>query len=45
MFAHGFEEFDESRAVVGDLIAEYEEAETEAYLDPDRGKDKGMDGS
>ena len=42
-FASGLEEFDEARAVVNDLIAEYREAETEAYLDPDKGKEK--DGS
>lgn len=40
-FADGLGEFDESRAVVQDLIAEYEEAETEAYLDPDKGKKEG----
>ena len=39
-FAGGLGEFDEARAVVADLIAEYQEAETEAYLDPDRGKEK-----
>lgn len=39
-FAHGFGEFDEARAVVMDLIGEYEEAETETYLDPDKGKEK-----
>lgn len=39
-FANGLQEFDEARAVVMDLINEYEEAETEAYLDPDKGKDK-----
>ncbi|KAL8823757.1 MAG: hypothetical protein Q9191_005576 [Dirinaria sp. TL-2023a] len=39
-FANGLQEFDEARAVVADLIAEYEEAETEAYLDPDKGKEK-----
>ena len=39
-FADGLQEFDEARAVVMDLINEYEEAETEAYLDPDKGKDK-----
>ena len=32
-FADGLEEFDRSREVVGDLIKEYEEAETESYLD------------
>ena len=38
-FADGLGEFDEARAVVMDLIAEYEEAETESYLDPEKGKD------
>ncbi len=40
-FADGLGEFDEARAVVTDLIGEYEEAETESYLDPDKGKEKG----
>ncbi|MCJ1294465.1 gamma-tubulin [Xylographa carneopallida] len=39
-FADGLGEFDEARAVVMDLIEEYEEAETENYLDPDKGKEK-----
>ena len=39
-FANGLGEFDDARAVVMDLINEYEEAETEAYLDPDKGKEK-----
>lgn len=39
-FADGLQEFDEAKAVVTDLIEEYEEAETEAYLDPDKGKEK-----
>ena len=39
-FASGLEEFDEARSVVGDLIAEYEEAETESYLDPEKDKEK-----
>ena len=39
-FANGLQEFDEARAVVSDLIAEYEEAETDTYLDPDKGKEK-----
>jgi len=39
-FADGLGEFDEARAVVMDLIGEYEEAETESYLDPDKGKEK-----
>lgn len=33
-FADGFGEFDEARAVVTDLINEYEEAETPNYLEP-----------
>ncbi|KAG8526822.1 uncharacterized protein KY384_008251 [Bacidia gigantensis] len=43
-FADGFGEFDEARAVVSDLIGEYEEAETDAYLDPDAGKEKAEAG-
>ena len=39
-FADGLGQFDEARAVVMDLIAEYEEAETDTYLDPEKGKDK-----
>ena len=39
-FAEGLGEFDEARAVVAELIGEYAEAETESYLDPDKGKDK-----
>jgi tubulin gamma len=39
-FADGLGEFDEARAVVMDLISEYEEAETETYLNPDGGKEK-----
>ena len=39
-FADGLGEFDEAKAVVMDLISEYEEAETESYLDPDKGKEK-----
>ena len=39
-FANGLQEFDEARAVVMDLINEYEEAETEAYLDPEKGKER-----
>lgn len=38
-FADGLGEFDEARAVVMDLIAEYEAAEKEDYLDPGAGKD------
>ncbi|KAL1994230.1 hypothetical protein VTN49DRAFT_2899 [Thermomyces lanuginosus] len=36
-FAEGLGEFDEARAVVTDLVAEYEAAEKENYLDPDAG--------
>ncbi|KAL8948270.1 MAG: hypothetical protein Q9222_005529 [Ikaeria aurantiellina] len=39
-FADGLGEFDEARAVVSDLIGEYEEAETENYLEPDKPKEK-----
>lgn len=39
-FANGLHEFDEARAVVTNLVEEYEEAETEAYLDPDKAKEK-----
>lgn len=39
-FTEGLGEFDEARATVMDLIGEYEEAETEAYLDPPAGKGK-----
>lgn len=39
-FANGLHEFDEAKAVVTNLIDEYEEAETGAYLDPDKGKEK-----
>lgn len=45
-FADGLGEFDEARVVVQDLINEYEEAETEAYLEPEKGKEnKGEGGS
>lgn len=36
-FADGLGEFDEARAVVMDLVAEYEAAEREDYLDPGAG--------
>ena len=39
-FAEGFGQFDEARAVVMDLINEYEEAEKETYLDPPPAKEK-----
>jgi len=39
-FADGLGEFDEARAVVSDLIGEYEEAETKSYLEPDKRKEK-----
>ncbi|KAJ5628061.1 gamma-tubulin [Penicillium lividum] len=38
-FADGLGEFDEARAVVMDLIREYEAAEREDYLEPDAGKE------
>ena len=50
-FVDGLEEFDRAREVVGDLIKEYEEAETEGYLDMgglavgDEGGGKGGGGS
>lgn len=40
-FADGLGEFDEARAVVVDLVGEYEAAEREDYLDPDAGKTPG----
>ncbi|KAJ5901910.1 hypothetical protein N7495_002438 [Penicillium taxi] len=42
-FSDGLGEFDEARAVVMDLVAEYEAAEREDYLDPDAGKGKETD--
>ncbi|RLL95350.1 hypothetical protein CFD26_101047 [Aspergillus turcosus] len=39
-FTDGLGEFDEARAVVMDLVGEYEAAEREDYLDPDAGKEK-----
>lgn len=36
-FADNLDEFDESRQVVTDLIAEYEAAEEANYLNPDEG--------
>jgi tubulin gamma len=39
-FADGLGEFDEARAVVMDLVAEYEAAEREDYLDPGAGAEK-----
>ncbi|KAL4879388.1 tubulin-domain-containing protein [Aspergillus karnatakaensis] len=41
-FSDGLDEFDEARAVVMDLVGEYEAAEREDYLDPDAGKEKEM---
>jgi len=43
-FADGLGEFDEARAVVVDLVAEYEGAEKDDYLDPGPKKDKGEAG-
>lgn len=37
-FAEDFHEFDEARAVVTDLIGEYEAAENADYLNPDAGQ-------
>jgi tubulin gamma len=37
-FADNFNEFDEAREVVADLIAEYEAAENPDYLNPDLGE-------
>lgn len=39
-FADGLGEFDEARAVVMDLIGEYEAAETENYLETEKGKEQ-----
>ncbi|KAL1969465.1 hypothetical protein VTN77DRAFT_8903 [Rasamsonia byssochlamydoides] len=39
-FADGLGEFDEAKAVVMDLVAEYEAAEKENYLDPGAGENK-----
>ena len=36
-FAENLDEFDESREVVADLIAEYEAAKNADYLNPDAG--------
>ncbi|KAG2415197.1 tubulin gamma chain [Aspergillus terreus] len=41
-FTDGLGEFDEARAVVMDLVGEYEAAEKETYLDPDAGKEKEL---
>ncbi|KAI9813453.1 MAG: gamma-tubulin [Pycnora praestabilis] len=43
MFSDGLGEFDEARAVVTDLIAEYEAAEGADYLNPDAGAEKAGD--
>lgn len=43
MFANGLEEFDDTRAVVADLIAEYEAAERSDYLNPGSGDAEGTD--
>ena len=39
-FSDGLHEFDTARSVVMDLVAEYEAAERENYLDPDAGREK-----
>ena len=43
-FADGLGEFDEAKAVVMDLIGEYEAAEKENYHDPEAGTEKGHEG-
>jgi tubulin gamma len=43
-FAEGLGEFDEAKEVVMGMIAEYEAAEKDNYLDPDAGENKA-DGS
>ena len=43
-FSDGLGEFDEAKNVVSDLIAEYEDAEKETYLDPDA-QPKALEGS
>ena len=43
-FADGLEEFDTAREVVSDLIREYEEAETESYMDAGLGQGSSADG-
>lgn len=40
-FAESLDEFDEARAVVTDLIGEYEAAEDANYLNPDGGDKAG----
>ena len=42
-FADGLQEFDEAKAVVSDLIAEYESAEREDYLNPAGPENVGED--
>ncbi|KAI9835996.1 MAG: gamma-tubulin [Sclerophora amabilis] len=44
-FADGLGEFDEARAVVTDLISEYESAENSDYLNPDLGTEEGAEGA
>ena len=41
-FAEGLGEFDEAKAVVVDLIKEYEAAEKENYLNPDAGQKEAV---
>lgn len=38
-FSENLNEFDEARAVVTDMISEYEAAESANYLNPDEGKE------
>jgi len=42
-FSDGLQEFDEAKAVVSDLIAEYESAEREDYLNPAGPENAGED--
>jgi tubulin gamma len=42
-FSENLGEFDESREVVADLVAEYEAAEDADYLSPDDGKGQAPD--
>jgi tubulin gamma len=42
-FSDGLGEFDEAKAVVTDLVQEYEAAEKPNYLDPDAGNDNAAE--
>lgn len=43
-FADNFDEFDEAKEVVTDLISEYEAAENADYLNPDAGNSATEEG-